>query len=743
MKSTIPNNPLNHGNPALSIELQKIIDGRQHDPFSVLGVHEVEGKREIRAFLPLAESVSIVPGDVQLQRLDGTDLFVADISEQSLPDHYQLKWDDKLGNQGITWDPYSFQPVIDDFDLYLFGQGKHWHIYNILGAHLKTIDGISGTCFAVWAPNAGRVSVVGDFNQWDGRCHSMRYRNNGVWEIFIPELNAGTLYKYEVMNRDSLEVQLKTDPYGQQFQIPPETASIVAHESEFKWTDQSWKQQNIDSNWQHKPMSVYEVHLGSWRRTVEDESLSYRELAVELVNYTKKMGYTHIELLPITEHPYAPSWGYQATGFFAPTSRFGSPDDFRYFINCCHEAGIGVILDWVPAHFPKDAHALAHFDGTALFEHQDPRKGEHRDWGTLIFNYDRNEVKNFLLASAIYWLQEFHLDALRVDAVASMLYLDYSREEHDWIPNEHGGNENLGAISFLRDMNHVTQSEIPGSLIIAEESTAWPGVTLPPDSGGLGFTMKWNMGWMHDTLKYMEEDPVHRSYHHNSLSFGLLYAFTENFVLPFSHDEVVHGKGSMIDKMPGDDWQKFANLRLLYTYMFTYPGKKLLFMGCDFAQRDEWNQKNSLDWHLLEHAPHQGISELVTDLNHLYQSSTTLHYHDFEPEGFEWVNSDDAGQSVLVYMRKYKQHKIIVLLNFTPVPRENYRIGLSNPGIYKEILNSDSNHYGGNNVGNHGLKETEELAWMGHDYSISLTLPPLAGIVLTLTDSKTNKSQLS
>lgn len=740
MKPTSPNKPSNPNKSALDPELQKIIGGHHHDPFSILGTHQVDGKRLIRAFLPFAESVCIEPGGPQMQRIEGTDLFVADVTELELPDHYQFKWLDKSGNQGSAWDPYCFQPIIEDFDLYLFGEGKHWHIYNILGAHPKTIDSINGTSFAVWAPNAGRVSVVGDFNQWDGRCHPMRYRNNGVWEIFIPNLGDGTLYKYEVLNRDSMEIQLKTDPYGQGFQHPPETASIVTQKSTFNWTDQNWKQQVIDSDWQHQPMSVYEVHLGSWRRTVEDEFLSYRELATQLVEYVKDMGYTHIELLPITEYPYDPSWGYQATGFFAPTSRFGHPDDFRFFINSCHQADIGVILDWVPAHFPKDAHALAHFDGTALYEHEDPRKGEHRDWGTLIFNYDRSEVKNFLLASAVYWLEEFHIDGLRVDAVASMLYLDYSREEHDWIPNEHGGNENLGAISFLRDMNHVTQSEIPGSLIIAEESTAWPGVTLPPDSGGLGFTMKWNMGWMHDTLKYMQEDPVHRSFHHSSLSFGLLYAFTENFVLPFSHDEVVHGKGSMIDKMPGDDWQKFANLRLLYTYMFTYPGKKLLFMGCDFAQRDEWNQKNSLDWHLLDYAPHQGVSQLVTDLNRLYKETSALYFHDFEPEGFEWINSDDSSQSVLTYMRKYKHHKIIVLLNFTPVPREHYRIGISRAGTFEEILNSDSSLYGGNNVGNPGTQQTEALPWMGHDHSISLTLPPLAAIVLKFTHTTTNTS---
>jgi len=736
VKSTIPGNASKQANPCADSALQKIIDGRQHDPFSVLGVHQVGERREVRAFLPWAESVNIEPGGIRMQRVEGTDLFVADVTSQGLPDHYQFNWVDKNGEQGSAWDPYCFQPILEDFDLYLFGQGKHWHIYNILGAHPKTIDTINGTVFAVWAPNALRVSVVGDFNRWDGRCHPMRSRNNGVWELFIPDLGAGTLYKYEIINRDSLELQLKIDPYARHFQIPPETASIVTEESTFQWSDRNWDKRNIAANWQHQPMSVYEVHAGSWRQSEQDEYLNYRELAEQLVTYVKDMGYTHIELLPVMEHPYAPSWGYQVTGFFAPTSRFGSPDDFRFFVNHCHQAGIGVILDWVPAHFPKDAHALARFDGTALYEHEDPRKGEHRDWGTLIFNYDRNEVKNFLLSNAIYWLQEFHIDGLRVDAVASMLYLDYSREEHDWIPNEHGGNENLGAISFLREMNQVTQSEIPGSLIIAEESTAWPGVTLPPDAGGLGFTMKWNMGWMHDTLKYMQEDPVHRSYHHSSLSFGLLYAFTENFVLPFSHDEVVHGKGAMINKMPGDDWQKFANLRLLYTYMFTYPGKKLLFMGCDFAQRDEWDHKHPLHWQLLQYAPHQGISKLITDLNQLYQTTTELHYHDFEPEGFEWISCDDSSQSVLSYLRKYKQHNVIVLLNFTPVPRENYRIGISEPGTFREIFNSDSSLYGGSNAGNLGLQDSEDLPWMGRDYSLSLNLPPLAGIVLVKTDEK-------
>ncbi|MCH9699589.1 MAG: 1,4-alpha-glucan branching protein GlgB [Gammaproteobacteria bacterium] len=721
--------------------LQQIIEGQQHDPFSVLGLHDINGRQEVRAFLPEAESVHIGPGNIPMQRIEGTDLFSADVTGHNLPGHYQLSWIDKDGKPGQHYDPYSFQPILEDFDLYLFAQGKHWHVYNILGSHIKTIDNISGTCFAVWAPNAMRVSVVGDFNQWDGRCHPMRFRNSGVWEIFIPGLDAGTIYKYEVMNRDSKDVHLKTDPYAQQYQIPPDTASIISEKSQFKWTDISWIKYKQDMDWQHQPMTVYEVHLGSWRKTEKDQYLTYRELADDLVSYVKDMGYTHIELLPITEHPYAPSWGYQATGFFAPTSRFGDPDDFRYFVNRCHEADIGIILDWVPAHFPKDAFALARFDGTALYEHEDPRQGEHRDWGTYIFNYDRNEVKNFLLASAVFWLEEFHIDGLRVDAVASMLYLDYSREEHDWIPNEYGGNENLAAISFLREMNHVTQSEIPGSLIIAEESTAWPGVTLPPDADGLGFTMKWNMGWMHDTLQYMQKEPIHRSHHHNSLSFGLLYAFTENFVLPFSHDEVVHGKGSMITKMPGDDWQKFANLRMLYTFMFTYPGKKLLFMGCDFAQRDEWNQKHSLDWHLLQYAPHQGISELVTDLNQLYKSAAALHYHDFEPEGFEWISCDDSSQSVLTFMRKCKEDKIVVILNFTPVPRENYRIGLHDAGVYEEILNSDSSIYGGNNVGNHGYKETEDYPWMDREYSLNLTLPPLAGIVLKLTDQTSPSKQ--
>jgi 1,4-alpha-glucan branching enzyme len=510
----------------------------------------------------------------------------------------------------------------------------------------------------------------------------------------------------------------------------PKTASVAVAEESYPWGDQQWLQRRRESNWLHAPVSIYEVHLGSWQRDEHNNFLDYRELAHRLVDYVKQTGFTHIELLPITEHPLDASWGYQTTGYFAATKRFGDADDFRYFVDHCHQHDIGVLLDWVPAHFPKDQHGLAFYDGSALYEHEDPRKGEHRDWGTLIYNYGRNEVKNFLLSSALFWLEEYHLDGLRVDAVASMLYLDYSREDHDWVPNVHGGNENLEAIEFLRELNRVTHQQHPGTVVIAEESTAWPQVTRPVDIGGLGFSMKWNMGWMHDTLSYMSHDPVHRHYHHDQLTFGLLYLFTENFVLPFSHDEVVHGKASMLYKMPGDEWQRFANLRLLYTYMFTYPGKKLLFMGCEFAQGDEWDNDRALDWYVLDYPNHQGVKKLVSDLNHLYKQQPALYHYDFDYQGFEWIDCHDTDQSVLSYLRKNDHDVMIVILNFTPVPRQNYRIGVPGAGDYVEVINSDSEYYAGGNVGNSGHISAEEIPWMNRSHSLLVTLPPLAGIVL-------------
>jgi len=736
--STSSNNNLFPNNlnlpSTLQVDLQRILDARHHDPFSVLGAHLHNAKTTICAFKPHVEQLTIGEKRLPMQRMENSDLFFWQGNADDIPKHYQLHGMAD-GQENSEYDPYCFAPQLADFDIHLFSEGKHWHVQNLLGAHLHQVDGIKGVLFATWAPNAERVSVIGEFNRWDGRVHPMRIRGgSGVWELFIPGLAADALYKFEIRNRNSGEIQAKTDPYARQYELRPNTASIITAESDYEWLDKDWMQKRREHDWLHSPTSIYEVHLGSWQKDAEGNFLNYRELAHRLVAYVLELGFTHIELMPITEHPLDASWGYQTTGYFAPTRRFGSADDFRYFIDHCHQNNIGVLLDWVPAHFPKDAFALARFDGSPLYEHEDPRRGEHRDWGTLIYNFGRNEVKNFLLASALFWLEEFHLDGLRVDAVASMLYLDYSREENDWIPNIHGGNENLEAIDFLRELNSLTHDQQPGTVIIAEESTAWPQVTRPTDMGGLGFSMKWNMGWMHDTLKYMAEDPVHRQHHHNQLTFGLLYAFTENFVLPFSHDEVVHGKSSMLYKMPGDDWQRFANLRLLYIYMFTYPGKKLLFMGCEFGQGNEWNHENQLDWHVLDYPLHQGIKHLLADVNSLYRKEAALYQLDFEHLGFEWLDCDDSQHSILAYVRKEEHSHVLVILNFTPVPRENYRIGVPLPGAYREIINSDSQYYGGSNIGNAGLVQTESTACKGRQHSIILNLPPLAGLVLKLEE---------
>ena len=720
----------NTSNYQLDAESIKIAEARHHDPFSVLGRHQKNNQTFIKVYLPYAETVKLNHNGAIMQRFEGTDFFEFATDKEPLPQHYQLEWLDKNGYSHLDYDPYDFPVQLPEFDQHLFGEGRHWHVYQKLGGHLHTADGIDGVLFTVWAPNAGRVSVIGDFNRWDGRCHPMRsLGGGGIWELFIPGLTDGCLYKYEILNRFSNEILVKTDPYGQQFELRPNTSSIVVKEGGYVWDDKQWLAKRTSNNWLHEAMSIYEVHLGSWRLDNQGNFYNYREVAGQLVEYVKQLGFTHIELLPITEHPLDASWGYQTTGYFAPTSRFGSPDDFRYFVDLFHQNGIGVILDWVPAHFPKDAFALARFDGSALYEHEDPRKGEHRDWGTLIYNYGRKEVKNFLLASAIFWLEEFHLDGLRVDAVASMLYLDYSREEGDWLPNQYGGNENLEAIDFFRELNTVTHDQHPGTVIMAEESTSWPQVTRPTYTGGLGFSMKWNMGWMNDILVYMQENPVHRRYHHDQLTFGMLYAFTENFALPFSHDEVVHGKGSMLNKMPGDEWQKFANLRLLYTMMFTYPGKKLLFMGCEFGQGTQWNFNQALDWYVLDYPLHKGLHTLVKNLNHLYKSHPELFTHDFEHQGFEWIDCHDSEQSVISYRRKSDNKELIVVLNFTPVVRENYRIGVPVAGTYREILNSDSGEFSGSHVTNMDVI-SDEMPWMNLSYSINLTLPPLAGLVL-------------
>jgi len=712
-------------------ELQRLLEARHHDPFTVLGRQRLADREMVRVHLPGAAWVRIVETGFSLKRVGNTDLFEWHGQTGRLPERYRLIWRDRYGAEHVAYDPYCFPPQLSDYDLHLFSEGKHWHVYQVLGAHRKIIDEITGVLFAVWAPSAERISVVGDFNNWDGRTHPMRVRGStGVWELFIPGLACDQHYKYELRTRHNGTIVVKTDPYGQQFELRPATAALICKESGFSWQDDDWLEQRRNSDWQHSAFSVYEVHLGSWRRDDTGHFLNYRELARELVEYVTRTGFTHIELLPITEHPLDASWGYQTTGYFAPTSRFGAPDDFRYFVNLCHRNNIGVLLDWVPAHFPKDDFGLARFDGTALYEHEDPRRGEHHEWGTLIYNYGRNEVKNFLLASAVYWLEEFHIDGLRVDAVASMLYHDYSRDAGEWLPNIYGGRENLEAVNFLRELNTITHGEFPGTMIIAEESTAWPAVSRPVDSGGLGFSMKWNMGWMHDSLAYFQHEPVHRKFHHNELTFGLLYAFTENFVLPFSHDEVVHGKRSMLYKQPGDEWQQFANLRLLYTYMFTFPGKKLLFMGNEIGQGREWSFDSSIEWYLLDYELHKGIQSLVSDLNKLYRGYPELHRHDFTADGFEWIDCNAAEESMLSFIRRDGTDFAVVILNFTPVPRHGYRIGVPEPGSYIELFNSDSGYYSGSDVGNHGRVEADAQPWSGRPWSISLSIPPLAGIVL-------------
>ncbi|KAA3626207.1 MAG: 1,4-alpha-glucan branching protein GlgB [Proteobacteria bacterium] len=726
MNTTPPTDP-----PWSATDLQRLAEARHHDPCAVLGRHVHADRAWLLTYLPHATAAWLGEGDQALQRLADTDFFYCRTAGQELSTHPLLRWRDDAERTHQRHDPYSFGPQLGDLDLHLFSEGRHWHAYRFLGAQPWQVDGIDGTLFATWAPNAERVSVIGDFNVWDGRAHPMRVRGgSGVWELFLPGIEAGSLYKFEIRNRDSGNIASKQDPYARAFEIRPRTACRVAGAPRHVWDDAAWMEQRRHLDWLHAPFSIYEVHLGSWQRGEQGGFLNYRELAHRLVEYVRDQGFTHIELLPITEHPLDDSWGYQTLGYYAPTSRFGDADDFRYLVDHCHRHGIGVLLDWVPAHFPRDEHGLARFDGSALYEHADPRRGEHRDWGTLIFNYGRNEVRNFLLSSAIYWLEEFHLDGLRVDAVASMLYLDYSREPGDWMPNRFGGRENLEAVDFLRQLNAVIHKQQPGAVVMAEESTDWPMVSRPGYLGGLGFSMKWNMGWMHDTLEYLSKDPVHRHFHHDMLTFSLLYAFNENFILPFSHDEVVHGKRSMLDKMPGDPWQRFANLRLIYTYQFTHPGKKLLFMGNEFAQGKEWAFDQELDWWLLERPEHQGIKALVRDLNHLYRDHPALHAHDFDASGFEWIDCHDAAQSVVSFLRCSDREQIVVILNFTPVPRHDYRIGVPRTGLYREAFNSDSTYYGGSNLGCGGQLNADGNPWMGRPASVTLTVPPLAGVIL-------------
>ena len=722
-------------------DLHALINGYHGAPFAILGPHvlEIEGKAAlaIRAFRPLDTAVFVVEANNQrtaMTRWHESGFFEAILPPQETEFQYKLVVVDEAGNEHELEDPYRFPPLLTDYDLYLFGEGNFFYAYEKLGAHPTTMAGVPGVNFAVWAPNAQRVSVVGPFNGWDKRSHPMRrHEPSGVWELFFPNLPVGMHYKYAVQSRFlGYEVD-KADPFGFYSEMRPSTDSRVWDIQQYEWQDELWVAERPQRQAIDKPLNIYEVHLGSWRRVPETNGfLSYRDLAHQLVEYAQHMGYTHLELLPITEHPFDGSWGYQTTGYFAPTSRFGDPDEFKYFVDYCHQHNIGVILDWVPAHFPRDAHGLAFFDGTHLFEHSDPRQGEHQDWGTKIFNFGRNEVRNFLISSALFWLKEYHLDGLRVDAVSSMLYLDFSREAGQWIPNRFGGRENLDAIEFIRRFNEVTHETVPGILTIAEESTSWPMTSKPTYMGGLGFDHKWNMGWMHDMLSYMEKDPVFRRFHQSQITFSLMYAFHENFVLPFSHDEVVHLKHSMLDKMPGDVWRKYANLRALYAYMTGHPGKKLLFMGQEFGQWTEWNEARSLDWHLLQWQDHQQLQRFVADLNHIYQREPALHRIDNSWDGFKWIDISDADHSIISFVRQSgdEADNIVVVCNFTPVPRYHYRIGLPTEGRYGELLNSDRPEYGGSGVGNETAVAAEHLPWQSCTYSASFNLPPLGVIFL-------------
>lgn len=738
-------------------DVYRVIFNDHHDPFQVLGAHiiHIDGKKAvvIRAFIPDADTLTVVPTgsparkssskpaksapkkkEYPMEKIHEDGFFEVVIKGKATMFPYQLRKVTLDGSVQQFNDSYSFMPTLTDFDIYLFNMGDNHRIYEKLGAHYAEVNGIGGVQFAVWAPAARSVSVIGNFNNWDRRFHAMRaLGSSGIWEIFIPGLPEGELYKFHVKTQQGFVLD-KTDPYGTEMELRPRTAAKVNFLEGYTWKDSDWMKGRAATDQLATPMSVYEVHLGSWRLKDDGEWLTYKEVAELLVAYVQKMGYTHIELMPIQEHPYDGSWGYQVTGYFAPTSRFGTPQEFMYFVDYCHQHNIGVLLDWVPAHFPKDIHALGLFDGTHVYEHADPRKGEHMDWGTYIFNYGRNEVKNFLISNALFWLEKFHIDGLRIDAVASMLYLDYSRKEGEWIPNQYGGRENLEAVEFLKYLNSVIHRYHPGVLTIAEESTAWPGVTHALEHGGLGFDLKWNMGWMHDMLEYFSKDPIYRRFHHRNLTFTLIYAFSERFMLPLSHDEVVHGKRALLDKMPGDVWQKFANLRLLYALMFGFPGKKLLFMGGEFGQWKEWNFESSLDWHLLDHEYHQGMSRLVEDLHAHYRSERALFEVDFAYSGFEWIDFSDEVNSIIAFERRSADNaeSIITVFNFTPVPHHGYRIGVPHNGVYKEILNTDGSVYGGSNVGNSGEVIAESIPHHNRDCSISLTLPPLGALYLKI-----------
>ncbi len=711
----------------LTPELQRLVDGAHHEPHAVLGVHANAKGTVVRVRRPEARGVAIEldDGRHEGQHVGGGvfEIPVPTPPEPSQP--VQVAYDAFTVD---VVDPYRFWPTLGEIDLHLIGEGRHERLWTVLGARPMNHQGVEGVAFSVWAPAARAVRVVGDWNSWDGRLHPMRSLGaSGVWELFIPEAQVGHRYRYEIAGADGV-TRLKSDPMARRSEMPPANASVVTR-SEYTWSDDQWMDRRRDNDPINDRLSVYEVHAGSWRRVPEDgdRSLNWHELAEQLADHVTELGFTHVELLPVAEHPFAPSWGYQVSGYYAPTSRFGSPDDFRAFVDHLHQRGIGVIVDWVPAHFPKDDWSLGRFDGTALYEHSDPRKGEHPDWGTYIFNFGRNEVRNFLVANALYWLEEFHIDGLRVDAVASMLYLDYSRNDGEWVPNEHGGRENLEAISFLQETNTVVHGKFPGVRMIAEESTAWGGVSRPVHLGGLGFGQKWNMGWMHDTLEYFKTDSVYRSHHHGQLTFGFVYAWTENFVLPLSHDEVVHGKGSLLDKMPGDTWQKFANLRALYGWMWAHPGKQLLFMGSEFAQGREWSEARSLDWHLLEIPEHEGMQRLVAALNASHADHPAMWQRDTEPGGFAWLDSTDASQSVLAFQRVGHDgvDPVVCVANFTPVPRHGYRIGLPRAGRWHEVLDTDAEEFGGSGVRN-GTVVSEDVPWQGQEHSAVVTLPPLA-----------------
>jgi 1,4-alpha-glucan branching enzyme len=707
-----------------------IAEGRHGDPFSVLGLHKRDGKWEVTAFVPGAERLWVLTGkkaDQATPYPGFPGLFTHQLAKKS---DYKFRAQGH-GNEWEFHDPFHFGPVLGEMDEYLLGEGTHKRLWQVLGAHLITHEGVEGVHFAVWAPNAERVSVVGDFNIWDGRRHPMRRRGpTGVWEIFVPGLGEGATYKYEIKGPGGAILPLKADPVGFGSEHPPANASVVRKISG-EWSDGDWLKERPLRHSIDAPISVYEVHLGSWRRAAGDRMLSYAELADQLVSYAADMGFTHIELMPVSEYPFDGSWGYQPVGLFAPTIRHGTPAEFRAFIDAAHRRGLGILLDWVPGHFPTDAHGLGRFDGTALYEHQDPREGFHQDWNTLIYNYGRTEVQNFLVSNALYWLEEYHVDGLRVDAVASMLYRDYSRSDGEWVPNKDGGRENYEAIAVLRNMNITAYGEVPGIMTVAEESTAFPGVSRPANWGGLGFGFKWNMGWMNDTLSYMQKDPLFRKYHHHQMTFGLHYAWSENYILPISHDEVVHGKGSMLSKMPGTAWEKFANLRAYYGFMWAHPGKKLLFMGQEFAQGAEWNHNQSLDWHQLEIAEHKGIQSLVRDLNRVYRETPALHVNDCRAEGFQWIESNDAEAGVYAWVRKGAESDkmVVALINMTPVER-GYRLGLPAPGQWTELLNTDADVYGGGNRGNLGGVTTEMKPWHGQEQSALVTLPPLSAVYL-------------